>query len=168
MTSTLLFISAIGCGLIGGVFFAFSTFVMQGLGRLPASQGAAAMQAINITAVTPVFMAALFGTAAVCVAAMIAAGDAYPLAGGFVYLIGVIGTTAAFNVPRNNRLAAADADAPATAELWARYLAEWTRLEPRAHALRPRRGGVLHRRAHYLTVRVPFMPPSAWPGTVQR
>ena len=37
MTSTLTFISAIGCGLIGGVFFAFSTFVMQGLGRLPAT-----------------------------------------------------------------------------------------------------------------------------------
>ena len=82
MTTTLTFISAIGCGLVGGVFFAFSTFVMQGLGRLPAPQGAAAMQAINVTAVTPVFMAALFGTAAVCIAAMIASGETYALAGG--------------------------------------------------------------------------------------
>ena len=29
-------------------------------------------------------------------------------------------------MPRNNALAAADATAPETAELWARYLREWT------------------------------------------
>lgn len=59
--------AVVGTGAIGGVFFAFSTFVMQGLGRLPAPDGIAAMQRINETAVRPAFMTALFGTAAVCV-----------------------------------------------------------------------------------------------------
>ena len=45
--------TALGCGLIAGVFFAFSTFVMKALIRLPASQGIAVMQSINVVAVTP-------------------------------------------------------------------------------------------------------------------
>ncbi len=40
--------SALGCGLIAGVFFAFSTFVMKALAQQQPSQGIAAMQAINI------------------------------------------------------------------------------------------------------------------------
>jgi hypothetical protein len=39
--------TALGCGLLAGVFFAFSAFVMPALRRLPASQGIAAMQSIN-------------------------------------------------------------------------------------------------------------------------
>jgi uncharacterized membrane protein len=55
--------ATLGCGLNTGVFFAFSTFVMPALKRLPAVQGIAAMQSINKLAVTPAFMAVLFGTA---------------------------------------------------------------------------------------------------------
>lgn len=58
----------VGCGVVSGVFFAFSGFVMPALGRLPTPQAVAAMQAINVTAVTPPLMTALFGTAVVCVA----------------------------------------------------------------------------------------------------
>ena len=126
MTTTLISISAIGSAVVGGAFLVFSSFVMQALGRLPDAQGALAMQAINITVINPVFMTALFGTAAVCIAAMIASGEALVIAGGLTYVIGVIGVTIAFNVPRNNALAAADADDPETAELWQRYLREWT------------------------------------------
>ena len=39
--------TTLGCGLNAGVFFAFSTFVMPALKRLPAAQGIAAMQSIN-------------------------------------------------------------------------------------------------------------------------
>ena len=56
-------LAALGCGVVAGVFFAFSAFVMKALGHLPAEQGIAAMQAINVAAVTFAFMAALFGTA---------------------------------------------------------------------------------------------------------
>jgi len=56
--------TALGCGLVAGVFFAFSTFMMHALARLPAAQGIEAMQSINRTAVTPLFMTALMGTVA--------------------------------------------------------------------------------------------------------
>ena len=52
--------------MVAGVFFAFSAFVMRALARLPAPQGIAAMRAINVVAVTPAFMVALFGTALAC------------------------------------------------------------------------------------------------------
>ena len=58
--------AVLGCGLVAGIFFAFSTFVMSALGRLPAKEGIAAMQAINITVLNPWFFAAFFGTAALC------------------------------------------------------------------------------------------------------
>ncbi|WP_228050189.1 hypothetical protein [Tychonema sp. LEGE 06208] len=53
--------AVLGCGLIAGVFFAFSTFVMNALGRLPPAQGIAAMQSINIAVINPLFITALFG-----------------------------------------------------------------------------------------------------------
>jgi uncharacterized membrane protein len=52
-------VCALGCGVNAGVFFAFSSFVMHALSRLPPTQGMAAMQSINVVAVTPVFMTAL-------------------------------------------------------------------------------------------------------------
>ena len=45
------FLAAIGSGLIAGVFFAFSTFVMRALGRRPPTEGMAAMQAINVAVI---------------------------------------------------------------------------------------------------------------------
>ncbi|HVG38357.1 MAG TPA: hypothetical protein VM870_03655, partial [Pyrinomonadaceae bacterium] len=59
--------AALGCGLIAGIFFAFSSFVMSALARLPSAQGMAAMQAINITVINPLFMTAFLGTGAACV-----------------------------------------------------------------------------------------------------
>jgi len=127
------FVAAIGSGLVAGVFFAFSTFVMAALGRLPPEQGVAAMQAINVTVINPAFMLAFLGTAVLCLA--LAAG-AYPswdqasgkllLAGGVTYLIGCIGVTMVCNVPLNDALAAVPATAPKAATLWADYLREWT------------------------------------------
>ena len=63
---SLTLVSALGAGLVAGVFFAFSTFVMKGLDRTPAPGGLTAMQAINRAAPTPLFMLALFGTALTC------------------------------------------------------------------------------------------------------
>lgn len=114
--------SALGCGLMAGVFFAFSAFVMKGLARLNAHQGIAAMQAINEAAITPVFMAALFGTAALCLALLVFAirGSAYWLvAGAALYLVGIVGVTAFANVPRNQALASSTTS-------WSTYVQEWT------------------------------------------
>ncbi len=130
---TLTLITALGCGLVAGVFYAFSTFVMKALARLPAAQGIAAMQSINIVVINPVFMAAFVGTAAACVLVAVfsivrwsGSEDAYSLSGALVYLIGTILVTVAFNVPRNDALAAADPQSVAGAGLWERYVTSWT------------------------------------------
>jgi uncharacterized membrane protein len=57
---------ALGAGLIGGVFFAFSSFVMRALAKLPVPEGIAAVQSINIAVINPLFMAVLLGTASGC------------------------------------------------------------------------------------------------------
>lgn len=126
-------IAALGCGLIAGVFFAFSSFVMRGLGRLPLAQGAAAMQSINVTAISPVFMGALFGTALTCAALAVSSlfrwgepGAVHLLVGGVLYVVGTIFVTIVFNVPRNNALEAVDPDSAGAATVWADYLREWT------------------------------------------
>jgi len=94
-------VTALGCGLIAGVFFAFSSFVMAALKRLPSAQGIAAMQSINVAAVTPAFMTALLGTAAACVAAVVWSvvspdgnSPALVIAGAATYLAGVVGRRA--------------------------------------------------------------------------
>ena len=53
----------LGSALIGGVFFAFSSFVMKALARVPSSQGVAAMQSINVVVINRSFIGAFMGTA---------------------------------------------------------------------------------------------------------
>ena len=47
-------LAAVGSGLMAGLLFAFSNFVMKALTRLPPEQGMAAMQLINVTIINPV------------------------------------------------------------------------------------------------------------------
>lgn len=126
-------VTALGCGLIAGVLFAFSSFVMKALAQLPPKQGIAAMQAINAAAISPAFMLALFGTAIACVAvtglALAHPHESYVpylLTGSGLYLAGVIVVTMAFNVPRNNTLAGVQPTSANAASTWTRYLAQWT------------------------------------------
>ncbi len=127
-------VAALGCGLSAGALFAFSSFVMAGLARLSPARGSEAMQAINVMAPTPAFMTALFGTGLLC--AVLAVWGiftldedygVYLLAGGAVYLLGPVGLTMGYNVPRNDALAATDPDSADGAAYWARYQREWTR-----------------------------------------
>ena len=130
----LTFVTALGCGLSAGALFAFSSFVMKALARLQPAQGIAAMQSINVVAVTPVFMTALFGTAVACVAVAVWAladwHDSFGpwlIAGSALYLAGPIGLTIGYHVPRNDALAAVEPAAPDAEAHWRRYVAEWTR-----------------------------------------
>jgi uncharacterized membrane protein len=129
---TLIFLAAIGSGIVGGVFFAFSNFVIPALARLPAASGIAAMNSISITVITPAFMTALFGTGLVCLVLIAAAimgwsqsGSYWLLAGAVIYLIGNPIVTIVFNVPLNDALAAVDPASSEGASLWSRYLNEW-------------------------------------------
>ena len=56
-------IALLGSVLVGGVFFAFSSFVMKALARVPSSEGIAAMQSINVVVINPSFLGAFLGTA---------------------------------------------------------------------------------------------------------
>ena len=66
---TFTLVAALGCGLMAGLFFAFSVSVMKALARLSSAEGIAAMQSINVAIINPVFVAAFFGTAAALAAA---------------------------------------------------------------------------------------------------
>ncbi|GAB3263809.1 anthrone oxygenase family protein [Kineosporia babensis] len=126
-------LTAAGCGLLAGVLFAFSGFVMAGLNRLPPGQAVAAMQGINVTAVRPPLMLAMLATAAGTIAVTVIAlrstdgsTRALLLAGAVLYLLGGIGITGAFNVPMNNALDTVSPTSADVAQHWQHYLTRWT------------------------------------------
>ena len=130
--------AVLGCGLIAGVFFAFSSFIMSALARLEPPQGIAAMQAINITVINPWFMGAFMGTAIVCLFLTFSSllkwhqlkwhqpGSPFLLVGSLLYLVATFGVTILFNVPLNDALASVDPGSSEGARLWASYLKDWT------------------------------------------
>jgi uncharacterized membrane protein len=133
MQNLLIVISALGSGLIAGAFFAFSSFVMGALGKLPANQGIAAMQSIDVVVINPLFLGVLFGTAALALflgfGAIRHLGDPramWIVAGAGLYVIGTVLVTMVFNVPLNNALAAVDPASGEGAAVWADYLQTWT------------------------------------------
>jgi uncharacterized membrane protein len=126
-------ILAAACGLVGGVFFAFSNFIMKALARLAPAQGIAAMQSINVVVLNPGFLGVFLGTALVCALVLLLAflpwrpeQSGYVIVGALLYLIGTFLVTMAANAPRNNALAALDPLAASSASLWNRYVVEWT------------------------------------------
>ncbi|WP_271411975.1 anthrone oxygenase family protein [Pseudomonas sp. Q1-7] len=128
------FLAVITCGLMGGLFFAFSNFVMQALADIAPAAGIAAMQAINKTVLNRLFLATFLGTAAACGLLTLyafvhweVAGTFFLLLGSLSYLLGTFGVTLAFNVPRNNALAKLDAEGAGAVAVWRDYVAHWTR-----------------------------------------
>lgn len=132
LVTPLTFLAAIGAGLNAGLFFIFSVCIMAAFARLAPSDGIAAMNAINAVIQNPYFFLAFFGTAlaslVLIVLAFVAggAGSLLIAAGGFVFLVGVIGVTVAFNVPMNEQLAGISATSADGVEFWKRYLTDWT------------------------------------------
>lgn len=124
--------AALGSGLITGVFLAFSSFVMAGLRDIPAAQGIAAMQSINITVIRSLFMPVFLGTALLsAILAVVAvfqwgqAASVYLLTGGLAYVIGTFLVTGTLNVPLNNRLAVVDPETEEAGAVWHSYLRDW-------------------------------------------
>jgi uncharacterized membrane protein len=50
----------------------------------------------------------------------------YLIGAGMLYLVGTIGVTRAFNIPRNDALARLDPSTSDAPGQWGRYLAEWS------------------------------------------
>jgi uncharacterized membrane protein len=133
LMSGLTLAAALGAGLVAGIFFAFSAFIMAALGRLAPEGGISAMQSINVAVLNPMFFFVFFGTAVLALVLAIAALAGwspsrllYLLAGSLLYLAGTIFVTMAFNVPLNNRLASIGAKSAEGAGVWKTYLSAWT------------------------------------------
>ena len=127
--------AALGSGLVAGVFYAFSTFVMRALARLAPAQGIAAMKSINAVVINPWFLGVFIGTAALSLAAVASAtyrwgapGAAWLLAGGILYFAGSFVVTMRGNVPMNEALATAavPTDPQAALKLWFDFSVPWT------------------------------------------
>ncbi|QPC42946.1 DUF1772 domain-containing protein [Kaustia mangrovi] len=133
LIASLLWVSAVGCGLMAGLYFAFSTFVMTAFARIDAPAGIAAMRSINATILGSLFMPLFFATTLAGAALAVLApfvwsepGAALMLAGGLVYVAGMFGCTMVFNVPLNTELDRADESGGDVAAVWQRYLRDWT------------------------------------------
>lgn len=126
--------AAMGCGMMAGILFAFSNFVMTALSRQPPASAIRTMQAINIYILNPLFFALFLGTAVASLVLAAWASVRLPsrgafllLAGSNLYLVGTVGVTLIFNVPLNNKLAELNPESTDAATYWLTYLHDWMR-----------------------------------------
>ena len=131
ITATLWF-AAISVGLMAGVYFAFSAFVMQALDAAGRPAGMAAMQSINRIIVRSLFLPLFFASSLACLLLAVfgvmqwgSAGAWQMVIGGTLYVAGMLAVTAAANVPLNNALEATDAGGPDAEAMWRRYMQRW-------------------------------------------
>ena len=127
-------LGALATGVMAGVFCAFSVLVMRGLAALPPAQGVAAMNAINSSAMTPVFMVLFLGAAGLCAGIAVVTFVLWPneaavrlLLGSALYLSGAFGVTVVANVPRNEALRKLEPGTQEAVTYWPAYVREWTR-----------------------------------------
>jgi uncharacterized membrane protein len=123
--------AAIGSGVVGGIFYGFSSFVMKALRRIAPEQGIAAMNSINVTVINPSFMLPFVGTALLC--ALLAAGAYFwwpqfsgklVLVAALLYLVGSFGLTMVMNQPMNLKLAGLPT--AQALDYWAQYVDAWS------------------------------------------
>lgn len=136
--STFIFIllqfSILAYALVGGVFLAFSDFIMRSLAHAAGVGGVDAMQVINREVFRWVFMVLFIGMAPVSLAItgygwfVVGHGPgALLMLAGLIYVFGCFGVTVFFNVPMNEALAGMDASSPAARDYWTgTYLPRWT------------------------------------------
>ena len=125
-------VAIVGAGVVTGLLFAFSNFVLGALAEMPARHGMFAMQRINERILNPVFFGFFFGTPLLCLAIAVMAarevaadGSALLIAGALAYLAGPLAITMLRNVPLNDRLARTP---EASAEIaWPSYRRDWQR-----------------------------------------
>jgi uncharacterized membrane protein len=126
--------AVIAYAFVGGVFLAFSDFIMRSLALTSGHGGVEAMQVINREVFRWVFMALFLGLAALSLALAVYGAFGLPdpartltMLAGLVYLIGCFGVTATLNVPMNEALANMDTTAEETRTYWlGTYVPRWT------------------------------------------
>ena len=123
----------LGCALMGGVYFAFSAFIMTAL-KESGMAGVTAMNAINRVILRSGFMPLFLGTTLASGALAILAllrfhqpGAVWLITGGVLYVAGMFGVTMLGNVPLNNALMAVTTESRTGMAIWNDYLRRWTR-----------------------------------------
>jgi uncharacterized membrane protein len=126
--------AAIGSGLIAGIYFAFSAFIMRAFDSLDTSEAVTAMNSINEIILRSLFMPLFFGSTLVSLALVVLAlfnwnetGAGVMLIAGAIYFFGMFVCTLVFNVPLNNRLAGVNKASPNTEQVWTHYFKTWSR-----------------------------------------
>ncbi len=130
----LLWTAAISSGLMAGIYFAFSSFVMPAFGKIDTSSAIRAMNSINEYILHSWFMPLFIGSTIIALLLIIfslmnwTGSTSVPmLMAGIIYLVGMFLCTAVFNVPLNNELAQITPDSPNAYQVWNEYLKNWTK-----------------------------------------
>lgn len=125
---------ASGSAGVGGVFAAFSGIVLPAIVRLPTGQAVSTMQLLNQAALRPAFMIPFMGTTALSLGIAVRQLTRSPdrrsvraLGGSLLYLSSFV-VTAAYHVPRNDRLQAMAADSAGAASYWSANVDGWRRM----------------------------------------
>lgn len=134
LITVLLWAAALSSGLIAGVYFAFSVFIMKAFDTMETAQSITAMNAINEVILRSLFMPVFFGSSIVALLLIVVAfvywgeaGAGLALIAGMVYFIGMFVCTVAFNVPLNNTLSRLDPTDDNAQQIWSHYLKNWTK-----------------------------------------
>jgi uncharacterized membrane protein len=90
ITTVIIVASLSGAGLVTGLLFAFSNFIMLALADLPPEKGMFAMQRINETIVNPLFLVLFFGTPILCSVIAVNSGLIINEPGSLFLLVGAL------------------------------------------------------------------------------
>jgi uncharacterized membrane protein len=134
LITVLLWAAALSSGLMAGVYFAFSVFIMKAFDKIETAQSVAAMNSINEIILRSLFMPVFFGSSIISFLLVVVAfvywgqaGAALALIAGMVYFVGMFACTVVFNVPLNNALARLGPDSDNAQQIWSHYLITWTK-----------------------------------------
>ncbi len=125
----LLWLAIVSTGLMAGIYFAFSVFLMTSLKRLPVDVAITCMNSINTVIVKSAFLPLFFGSSLLSLLLIVINDGGFASVwincAGVIYLLGMLGCTVVFNVPLNNRLQSVTDENKAF--IWEHYLVYWTR-----------------------------------------
>jgi len=128
--------SVIAYAAIGGVFLAFSDFLMRSFNLVTGQGGIESMQVLNVEIMRSVFMLLFIGLVPISLVIIVHAAlnvegtprNLLMLAGG-LYLAGVFAVTAIGNVPLNNQLAELAPSSSEALGFWKQhYMTRWVSL----------------------------------------
>ena len=133
IVTVLLWAAALSSGLMAGIYFAFSGFIMRAFDNIDSVHSIAAMNSVNETILRSAFMPLFFGSSITSVLLIISgvfywgeAGAGLMVLAGTVYFVGMFICTVLFNVPLNKRLERIKLSDVKSQQYWSYYLTTWT------------------------------------------